>query len=223
MPRTNRLARAGRGIHRDHRARARRLLRQRRPRRHGRADRRGTISVVASTDVYGQIAETVGGDHVEVTSLISSFSQDPHEFEASASDQLTVSKAQLLIENGGGYDPFLDGIIAASGTKAPLISAVAFSPEWTGDDPTQPVEGFNEHVFYDPQVMVKVADEIAAQLGKIDPDAADDSRERRVVRERHRDAGHADPRRGGRGPLRREVLRHRARPGLPGRGRGSST
>jgi zinc/manganese transport system substrate-binding protein len=110
-----------------------------------------------------------------VTSLISSFSQDPHEFEASASDQLTVSKAQLLIENGGGYDPFLDGIIAASGTKAPLISAVAFSPEWTGDDPTQPVEGFNEHVFYDPQVMVKVADEIAAQLGKIDPDAADDS------------------------------------------------
>ncbi|MFT3797772.1 metal ABC transporter solute-binding protein, Zn/Mn family [Microbacterium sp.] len=132
----------------------------------------GTIAVVASTNVYGQIAETVGGDHVEVTSLIASFSQDPHEFEASASDQLTVKNAQLVIENGGGYDPFVDSLVEAAGTSAPLISAVAFSPQWSGDDPTQPVEGFNEHVFYDPQVMVEVADEIATQLGKIDPDAA---------------------------------------------------
>ena len=131
-----------------------------------------TIAVVATTDVYGQIAETVGGDHVSVTSLISSFSQDPHDFEASASDQLSVKSAQLLVENGGGYDPFLDSLISASGNTAPLISAVSFSPAWTGTDPTQPVEGFNEHVFYDPATMEKVADEVAAQLGKIDPDAA---------------------------------------------------
>ena len=131
-----------------------------------------TIAVVASTDVYGQIAETVGGDHVNVTSLISSFSQDPHDFEASASDQLSVKSAQLLIENGGGYDPFLDSLVSASGNTAPLISAVSFSPAWTGTDPAQPVEGFNEHVFYDPATMEKVAAEIADQLGKIDPDAA---------------------------------------------------
>lgn len=127
------------------------------------------ISVVASTDVYGQIAETVGGDHVDVTSLIASFSQDPHDFEASAADQLKVKNAQLLIANGGGYDPFLDSLVTSTGTTAPLISAVTFSPEWTGSDPTQAVDGFNEHVFYDPQTMVKVADEIASQLGKLDP------------------------------------------------------
>ncbi|MDQ1129835.1 metal ABC transporter solute-binding protein, Zn/Mn family [Microbacterium sp. SORGH_AS_0888] len=129
----------------------------------------GKISVVASTDVYGQIAETVGGDHVDVTSLIASFSQDPHDFEASASDQLTVKNAQLLIANGGGYDPFLDSLVSSTGSTAPLISAVTFSPEWKGTSPSEAVEGFNEHVFYDPQTMVKVADDIAAKLGAIDP------------------------------------------------------
>lgn len=131
-----------------------------------------TIDVVATTDVYGDIAETIGGDHVKVTSLIASFSQDPHDFEASAADQLTVKDAQLLIENGGGYDPFLDSLAASSGSSAPMITAVTFSPEWTGTKPSDEVEGFNEHVFYDVDTMAKVADEIAEQLGKIDPDNA---------------------------------------------------
>lgn len=133
----------------------------------------GTISVVASTNVYGDIAKTVGGDRVQVTSLIADESKDPHEFEATASDQLDISEAQLLIENGGGYDPFMASLKEAAGSTAPLISAVAFSPEWKGSDPSEAVEGFNEHVFYDPQTIAAVADEIAAQLGKLDPaDAA---------------------------------------------------
>ncbi|MFT4305458.1 MAG: zinc ABC transporter substrate-binding protein [Microbacterium sp.] len=132
-----------------------------------------TITVVASTDVYGQIAETVGGDHVEVTSLISSYSQDPHDYEASAADQLTVKNAQLLIENGGGYDPFIDSLAEAAGSSAPVIYAVESSSEWTGDDPADAVEGFNEHVFYDPTTIAKVAEEIATQLGAIDPDDAE--------------------------------------------------
>ncbi|WP_354003027.1 metal ABC transporter solute-binding protein, Zn/Mn family [Microbacterium elymi] len=48
----------------------------------------GRIAVVASTNVYGSIAEAVGGDRVDVTSIIDSFALDPHEYEASARDQL---------------------------------------------------------------------------------------------------------------------------------------
>ncbi len=129
----------------------------------------GTIAVVASTNVYGDIVKTVGGDHVEVTSLIADESKDPHEFEATAVDQLDIKEAQLLIENGGGYDPFMASLRDAAGSDAPLISAVTLSPEWKGDDPSAPVEGFNEHVFYDPQTIAAVADEIAAHLGKLDP------------------------------------------------------
>lgn len=131
------------------------------------------IDVVASTDVYGDIAQTVGGDHVSVTSLIASFSQDPHDFEPSAADQLTMKNAKLVIANGGGYDPFVGSLVSASGTTAPVINAVSLSPEWTGSDASEAVEGFNEHVFYEPDTMVAVAKEIAAQLGEIDPGDAD--------------------------------------------------
>lgn len=135
----------------------------------GSASAGGTISVVASTNVYGDIVKTVGGDHVEVTSLIADESKDPHEFEATAADQLDVQNAQLLIENGGGYDPFMASLKDAAKSTAPLISAVTFSPEWKGSDPSAAVDGFNEHVFYDPQTIAAVADAIAKQLGTLDP------------------------------------------------------
>ncbi|MFT4213214.1 MAG: zinc ABC transporter substrate-binding protein [Microbacterium sp.] len=134
----------------------------------------GLVQVVASTNAYGDIAAAVGGDLVEVTSLIDSASQDPHEFEASASDQLAIQSAQLIVENGGGYDPFIDSLIESSGSDAPVISAVEYSDAWTGDDPTEAVEGFNEHVFYAPAVMAEVAAAIADQLSEIAPDAADE-------------------------------------------------
>ncbi|MET0843072.1 MAG: zinc ABC transporter substrate-binding protein, partial [Mycetocola sp.] len=74
------------------------------------------LSVVASTNVYGSIAEAIGGDSVTVTSIIDSAAQDPHSYEASAQDQLAISKADVVIENGGGYDPFIDTLVDASGS-----------------------------------------------------------------------------------------------------------
>ena len=56
-------------------------------------DAGGKVSVVASTDVYGSIAEAIGGDFVDVTSIITSPMQDLHEYEASAQDQLTLKGA----------------------------------------------------------------------------------------------------------------------------------
>ena len=69
------------------------------------------VQIVASTNVYGQIAEQIGGDRVDVTSIISSGSQDPHSYEATARDQLAISRAQLVIENGGGFDAFIARLI----------------------------------------------------------------------------------------------------------------
>lgn len=144
----------------------------------------GRLSVVASTNVYGQIASEIGGDAVDVTSIVSSASQDPHSFEPSARDQLIVSKADLIIENGGGYDAFVDGLIDASGTKAPVITAAELSPAWPADahddhaeaghEDHAHIEGFNEHVWYDVDTVRVVAQEIADQLSQLDPDHASD-------------------------------------------------
>jgi zinc/manganese transport system substrate-binding protein len=151
----------------------------------------GELSVVASTNVYGQIAEEIGGDRVQVTSLVTNESQDPHSFEPSARDQLSVSKADLVIENGGGYDAFIDALIESSGSEAPVITAVEFShdhPDNAGHDeePAEEpagdhaddhghdhIEGFNEHVWYDPHTVVHVAEAIAAELSELDPAGAD--------------------------------------------------
>ncbi len=69
-----------------------------------------TIQAVTSTNVYGNIVETIGGEHVEVTAIVNSLSQDPHSYEATVQDKLAVSKADLVVENGGGYDQFLHGL-----------------------------------------------------------------------------------------------------------------
>ena len=147
-----------------------------------------TLQVVASTSVYGQIAEEIGGDAVSVTSIVSSLSQDPHSYEASARDQLAVQRADLIIENGGGYDSFLDALIEASGSAAPVITAAEFSHDWpenaghgeaeaTGDHDHdhaghEHVEGFNEHVWYDPHAMAHLAEAIAADLTELRPEDA---------------------------------------------------
>jgi len=147
------------------------------------ADADGAVQVVASTNVYGSIAEAVGGDRVDVTSIIDNAAQDPHEFEASARDQLRVKKAGLIIENGGGFDPFMDGLVQASGTDATVITAAELSPEFPADGNLEThhddadhdhdhLEGFNEHVFYDPAVMATLAEKIATTLGDIDPAGA---------------------------------------------------
>ncbi|WP_424446354.1 metal ABC transporter solute-binding protein, Zn/Mn family [Microbacterium sp. CH-015] len=138
----------------------------------------GKVQVVASTNVYGDIAAAIGGDRVDVTSIISSTAQDPHSYEASAKDQLTISRAGLIIENGGGYDSFMDSLIDATGTEAPVITAVEFSHDYPGaeahsdDDHDHEdhdhIEGFNEHVWYDPHTIAHVAEEIAHELGEID-------------------------------------------------------
>ena len=161
----------------------------------------GTVAVVASTDVYGSIAESIGGDFVTVTSIIPSPTQDPHEYEASAQDQLTLKGAQLVIENGAGYDSFMESLIDASGSDAEVLTAVEYNHDYPGaeshDDahadeasasPSEStddhdhaegdghdhIEGFNEHVWYDPHTVEDLAKAIAEHLGELAPDHAAD-------------------------------------------------
>ncbi len=120
---------------------------------------------------------------VDVTSIITSNAQDPHSFEASAQDQLAVADADLVIENGGGYDPFIDGLIESSGSDAEVITAVEFSSEWTGttahdgessgEHEHDHVDGFNEHVWYDPATMADLVVAIASELSVLSPGDAD--------------------------------------------------
>ena len=74
-------------------------------------------TIVATTNVWANIAEQIAGDKFDVSALITDASQDPHSFEASARDQLAVSEADLFIVNGGGYDDFAITLAASAGVE----------------------------------------------------------------------------------------------------------
>ncbi|MFK4762332.1 metal ABC transporter solute-binding protein, Zn/Mn family [Microbacterium sp. ZW T5_45] len=157
----------------------------------GEGDDSGLITVVASTNVYGALAAQIGGDRVEVTSIIDNAAKDPHSYEATARDRLTVQGADLVIENGGGYDSFIDSLLADAQDPA-VITAVEYShdyPENEGHDEEEGedhahdhteeeghdhLEGFNEHVWFDPHTVSHVVEAIAAELTELDPDGQAD-------------------------------------------------
>jgi zinc/manganese transport system substrate-binding protein len=128
----------------------------------------GTIRVVASTNVWGDIAAAVGGDHADVTSLITEASQDPHEFEPSGRDELAVSHADIVVANGGGYDDFLDRMVHALGTRPTVITATDAAIGVPSVHPD------NEHLWFDLDAVAAVADAIAAAYSAADPAHAAD-------------------------------------------------
>jgi zinc/manganese transport system substrate-binding protein len=135
----------------------------------------GRISVVASTNVWGQIASEIGGDRIDVTSFISNPNADPHSYEADAQNQLALANAKVVIENGGGYDDFMGQMLNASGSKATVINAVQVAskamesihlgPPYT----TVPGTIANEHVWYSLSTVMAMADKIDAALAAADP------------------------------------------------------
>jgi len=128
----------------------------------------GSLRVVASTNVWGDVVSAVGGDRVTVDSLIDDPSADPHSFEANPRTQLAISRADVLVENGGGYDDFMTTLRENSHTSAAVVDAVDVS----GKKAAAGGE-LNEHVWYDFPTVKKVADRIESALAKADPGGAD--------------------------------------------------
>lgn len=122
----------------------------------------GAIAIVASTNVWGDIAQQIGGGSVSVVSIISDAAQDPHSYEANAQVQLALSKADVVIENGGGYDDFVGILLKGAGNNsAKILNAVDISGFDQGPE-------LNEHVWYDFPTVRRVAAKIADTLSVLD-------------------------------------------------------
>ncbi|MCM2532591.1 zinc ABC transporter substrate-binding protein [Neobacillus pocheonensis] len=125
------------------------------------------IKIVAAENFYGEVAKAVGGDRVDVTNILDNPNTDPHDFEPTPDVARTVSNAQLIVYNGVGYDAWMDKLISAdSSSKSKSITKVA-------DDVLGKKEGDNEHVWYNPDTMPKLANKIADDLAKLDPSQAE--------------------------------------------------
>lgn len=144
----------------------------------------GVIKVITTTDVYADIVTQVAGDKAEVTPIIASTAVDPHSYEATSQDRLTIKDADLILLNGGGYDTFMEDMAGADNPDQAIISAVQVSGLFTEEqlasireehaamaegEEHNHVHTYNEHVWYDLDTMIKVTDKVAQELGNIDP------------------------------------------------------
>ncbi|MDE1172269.1 MAG: zinc ABC transporter substrate-binding protein [Parvibaculaceae bacterium] len=118
------------------------------------------IDVVAGENVYGGIAETIGGSHVTVTSILSNPMQDPHSFEASPSTARALAGASLVIVNGIDYDPWMNDLLSANAADHRRVVVVA--------DLLKRKSGDNPHLWYDSAAAPAVASAIAQALEETD-------------------------------------------------------
>lgn len=122
----------------------------------------GATAVVASTDVWGSVARAVVGSHVPVKAILTGAAADPHSYQATPADAAALADADLVVYNGGGYDPWVDRVL----TDHPHIRSVdAYSLLGAVVKGSTP----DEHVFYNLSVAKSVAAAIAERLTVIDP------------------------------------------------------
>jgi zinc/manganese transport system substrate-binding protein len=126
------------------------------------AGARGTpVQVVAAENFWGNIAAQIGGHNVDVTSLITSPNADPHLFETDARDAAVLAQAQVVIENGAGYDGWMGSLLAAGGSNPRQVNAASVL-HVSGSDP-------NPHLWYDLPRIPAVAAAIAHELTDVAP------------------------------------------------------
>src|SRR4051812_16155742 len=114
-----------------------------------------TLDVVASTNVYGDIAAPIGGPHLPGAPGLPHPDADPHLFEPGMKNGLAVAEAKLVIQNGAGYDDFMSKLEAASPSGSRVVVTIADVLGVHGRDA-------NPHLWYDvprlPQIAGAIAD-----------------------------------------------------------------
>ncbi len=126
------------------------------------ADSSATITAVGAENEYANVISQIGGKYVHVSAIESNPNTDPHSFEASASVAQLVSSAGLVVQNGLGYDSYMNKIeSAAPSTSRKVIEAANL----LGLPDSAP----NPHLWYQPSTMPAVARAVAADLARIQP------------------------------------------------------
>ena len=129
------------------------------------------IKLVASTSIWGSIAEdiTEGRDDVEVTTILSSKDDDPHEYEATARDIATVKDADIVVANGAGYDNWLTDNVE-EGTPLVTAQPLAEGHDHGHEGHDHGHDATNPHVWFDLDVVSEFEKKLSAELHKLNSD-----------------------------------------------------
>jgi zinc/manganese transport system substrate-binding protein len=120
------------------------------------------ISVIGAENEYANVLGQIGGRYVQASAILDNPNTDPHTFEASPSVAQKVSAAQLIVQNGVGYDAWISRMESASPNPQRKVIVVQHLLGLPDSTP-------NPHLWYDPATMPKVAQAMAADLSAIQP------------------------------------------------------
>ncbi len=120
------------------------------------------INAIGAENEYANVLGQIGGEYVKVSSILNNPNTDPHTFEASTSVAEEVSHAELIVQNGVGYDGFMNDIESASPNPRRKVIVVQHVLGLPDDTP-------NPHLWYNPKTMPAVAKVMAADLSELDP------------------------------------------------------
>ncbi|CAN5249265.1 metal ABC transporter solute-binding protein [soil metagenome] len=120
------------------------------------------IEIVAAENFYGDLAAKIGGPYVKVTNILQNPNQDPHLFTANPVTAHAISRAQLIINNGLGYDSWVEKAITKNNAQQhTLITVANLIRKHSGDNP---------HIWYDPTTMPIYVNELVRQFSLLDPE-----------------------------------------------------
>lgn len=138
----------------------------------------GTLNVVASFYPLAEFARNVGGEDVEVTTLVPA-GVEPHDFEPTPNDVKNILESNIVLYNGAGLDIWVSNIISENAfaseamdmsTYVPLRGAIE-EQEHEGE-PAQEEGAFDPHFWLDPVSAQTLVTVIAEKFSTIDPDNA---------------------------------------------------
>jgi manganese/zinc/iron transport system substrate-binding protein len=138
----------------------------------------GRLRIVATTSIVGDLVRTIGGDDVELETLMGA-GVDPHLYKPSAGDVRKMAAAQVLVYNGLHLEGKMTEVLAEMGTRRVETLAVA---ECVTPERLLPVEGYDAmhdpHVWFDVELWAEAAACLRDALIRIDPESADGYQQR---------------------------------------------
>jgi zinc/manganese transport system substrate-binding protein len=126
------------------------------------ATKAGVINAIGAENEYADVLSQIGGRYVQVSSVLNNPNTDPHTFESSPSVAEEVSSAQLIVQNGVGYDDFMNKIESASPSSTRKVIVVQ---QLLG----LPNDTANPHLWYNPKTMPAVAKATTDALISLQP------------------------------------------------------
>jgi ABC-type Zn uptake system ZnuABC Zn-binding protein ZnuA len=138
------------------------------------------LQVLATTSIVADVVGQVGGDYVQVTTLLP-LGADPHTFEPRPQDVAAIADSRLVFANGAGLEEFLESLLESAGAADKLVEVshgielLPFEGEEHDEEGEElGHEGGDPHTWMDPNNVLVWVENIAVALSAADPAHAAD-------------------------------------------------